>query len=123
MIFLLKFTLAIDKKWVDNKAITQRLGMIMMRRNSNAKSRKEKCCTPPLSNPVLFDHYINKNLHPRPEPKSKTVDKEGWKRYIALCLMFLVTPFFVFSETTPHYAAANEGLPSTFTTEETFCKP
>jgi hypothetical protein len=70
---------------------------------SYSKNRKEH--HPPtlaLDRPVLFDHSIKKELCPRPEPKSKKTNKQGWKQFVALCLGLLALPSLVFSAEPPH---------------------
>jgi hypothetical protein len=94
-----------------------------MHRNNSSKNREKENFAKPLANPILFDHYINKNLYPHSEPKSKTVNQEGWKHYATLCLMFLVTPFLLFSEEPTSHTAADDGQSSTLTAEDTLCKP
>lgn len=49
------------------------------------------------ASPALFDHYyLNGSDAQRAEPKTKTINEEGWQLFAVLCFGCLILPALIF---------------------------
>lgn len=81
---------------VYSRSITQRLwDCIFMRSNDKHSYHASKSHHSTKS--ILFGHHAHGNECPRPEPKSKEINEEGWGEFAVLGLGLLMLPSLMFS--------------------------